>query len=77
MPAGHNKWSKIKHKKKATDLEKSKNIQKYMTLIVSAMKTGGGPDPDVNVRLASVIETARKAGIYDKHHYIVVDLMQQ
>ena len=65
--AGHNKWSKIKHKKKATDLEKSKNIQKYVTLIVSAIKTGGGPDPDANVRLASVIETARKAGIYGNH----------
>ena len=60
--AGHNKWSKIKHKKKATDLEKSKNIQKYMTLIVSAIKTGGGADPDANIRLASVMEAARKAG---------------
>lgn len=65
--AGHNKWSKIKHKKKATDLERSKNIQKFVTLIVSAIKTGGGPNPDTNVRLASVLEAARKAGTYDNH----------
>lgn len=63
MLAGHNRWSKVKHKKKTTDLEKSKNIHKYMTLIVSAIKTGGGADPDNNVRLASVMEAARKAGI--------------
>ena len=61
--AGHNKWSKVKHKKKATDLEKSKTIHKYVTLIVSAVKTGGGTDPDSNFRLASVIESARKSGI--------------
>lgn len=60
--AGHNKWSKVKHKKKFTDLEKSRTIHKYVTLITSAIKAGGGPDPDSNVRLAGVIESARKAG---------------
>lgn len=63
VAAGHNKWSKVKHKKKATDLEKSKNIHKYVTQIVSAIKTGGSSDPNANVRLASVMESARKAGM--------------
>lgn len=60
--AGHNKWSKVKHKKKFTDLEKSRTIHKYVTLITSATKAGGGSDPDSNIRLAGVIESARKAG---------------
>ena len=63
VKAGHNKWSKVKHKKKVTDLEKSVTIHKYMTLIVSAIKVGGGSDPDSNVRLAGIIESARKAGM--------------
>ena len=60
--AGHNKWSKVKHKKKLTDLEKSKNIHKFVNQIVSAIKVGGGADPDANVRLANVIDAAKKAG---------------
>ena len=63
VQAGHNKWSKIKHKKKVTDFEKSITIHKYMTLIASVIKVGGGPDPDSNIRLAGIIESARKAGI--------------
>ena len=63
VKAGHNKWSKVKHKKKVTDLEKSVTIHKYVTLIASAIKVGGGPDPDSNIRLAGIIESARKAGM--------------
>lgn len=63
VKAGHNKWSKVKHKKKVTDLEKSMTIHKYVTLIASAIKVGGGPDPDSNIRLAGIIESARKAGM--------------
>ena len=64
LRAGHNKWSKVKHKKKFTDLEKSTTIHKYVTLIASAIKVGpGGADPDSNVRLANIIESARKAGM--------------
>lgn len=63
VQAGHNKWSKIKHKKKVTDFEKSIAIHKYVTLIASAIKVGGGPDPDSNIRLAGIIESARKAGM--------------
>ena len=66
VKAGHNKWSKVKHKKKVTDLEKSVTIHKYVTLISSAIKIGGGADPDSNIRLAGIIESAKKAGMYIK-----------
>ena len=64
VQAGHNKWSKVKHKKKVTDHEKSVTIHKYVTLIASAIKVGGGADPDSNIRLAGIIDSARKAGTY-------------
>ena len=63
VQAGHNKWSKVKHKKKITDLEKSTTIHKYVKLIASAIKVGGGPDPNSNIRLAGIIESARKSGM--------------
>ena len=64
VQAGHNKWSKVKHKKKVTDHEKSVTIHKYVTLIASAVKVGDGADPDSNIRLAGIIDSARKAGTY-------------
>ena len=65
--AGHNKWSKIKHKKKASDLEKSKTVHKVISLIISAIKTGGGADPNSNIRLASILDVAKKAGTSTAH----------
>lgn len=44
-------------------MERSKVIQKFHSLIVNAIRTGGGPDPDLNVRLASAIGRAKDAGI--------------
>ena len=43
--AGHNKWSKIKHKKAVTDAQKSKIFGKMAKLIKVAVKEAGG---DVN-----------------------------
>lgn len=43
--SGHNKWSKIKHKKAATDAAKSKIFGKMAKLIKVAVKEAGG---DVN-----------------------------
>ncbi|MDD3694046.1 MAG: YebC/PmpR family DNA-binding transcriptional regulator [Candidatus Pacebacteria bacterium] len=56
--SGHNKWSKIKHKKAATDAQKSKIFGKLVRLIqVEAKKSGG----DVNAPgLKTAIEKARK-----------------
>lgn len=56
--AGHNKWSKIKHKKAATDAQKSKIFGKHANLIaMESRKTGG----DVtSPGLAAAIERAKK-----------------
>lgn len=56
--SGHNKWSKIKHKKAASDSARSKIFSKYSKLIaVEAKKAGGDP---TSPGLKAVIERARK-----------------
>lgn len=56
--SGHNKWSKIKHKKAATDAKKSKIFSKYSKLIsVEAKKANGNLD---SPGLKSVIDRAKK-----------------
>ncbi len=55
--SGHNKWSKIKHKKAATDAAKSKVFGKIVKLIASESKACGG---DVNAPgLRTAIEKAK------------------
>lgn len=56
--AGHNKWSKIKHKKAVTDAQKSKVFGKLVRLIQLEAKKSNG---DVNAPgLKTAIEKARK-----------------
>lgn len=56
--SGHNKWSKIKHKKGAADAKKSKVLSKYSKLIALESKSAGG---DVNAPgLRAVIERAKR-----------------
>ncbi|KAK3900177.1 transcriptional regulator TACO1-like protein [Staphylotrichum tortipilum] len=62
LQSGHNKWSKIRHKKAANDAKKnkartifSKNITLYSKLF--------GPNPDNNPQLAAAINTAKKASL--------------
>ena len=40
--SGHNKWSKIKHKKAATDAERSRIFSKHARLIAIASRAAGG-----------------------------------
>jgi YebC/PmpR family DNA-binding regulatory protein len=40
--SGHNKWSKIKHKKAATDAQKSKIFSKHAALIAMESRKAGG-----------------------------------
>ena len=55
--SGHNKWSKIKHKKAASDAKKSKIFSKYARLIAVESKLAKG---DVNSpRLRAAIEKAK------------------
>lgn len=56
--SGHNKWSKIKHKKGATDAQRSKIFSKHSALITMEVKKNGG-----NTQFASVqacVERAKK-----------------
>jgi YebC/PmpR family DNA-binding regulatory protein len=56
--SGHNRWSKIKHKKGATDAKKSKVWSKLIKELTVATRIGGG-DPDGNPRLRTAIDKAR------------------
>jgi YebC/PmpR family DNA-binding regulatory protein len=59
--SGHNKWSKIKHKKAATDSARSKIYSKYNKLIQVAVKNAGG---DLNsASVLNVIENAKKENV--------------
>lgn len=56
--SGHNKWSKIKHKKAATDAQKSKIFSKHAALIAMEVRKAGG---DVNSSgVLAVVERAKK-----------------
>lgn len=56
--SGHNKWSKIKHKKAASDAQKSKIFSKHAALIAVEAKKAKG---DVHSPgLAAAIERAKK-----------------
>jgi YebC/PmpR family DNA-binding regulatory protein len=56
--SGHNKWSKIKHKKAATDAVKSKVFSKHAALIAMEVRKAGG---DVNsAGVLAVVERAKK-----------------
>lgn len=55
--SGHNKWSKIKHKKAASDSQKSKIFSKHSALITMESRKSGG---DINSPgLAAVILRAK------------------
>ncbi len=56
--SGHNKWSKIKHKKAATDAQKSKIFSKHAALISIEVKKAGG---DVNAsNVIAAVDRAKK-----------------
>jgi len=59
--SGHNKWSKIKHKKAASDSAKSKIYSKYNKLIQVAVKEAGGDITSPSV--VSAIEQARSENV--------------
>ena len=60
--SGHNKWSKIKRKKGASDAKKSKVYSKIIREITVAARVGGG-DPDGNPRLRLALDKARAANM--------------
>lgn len=62
MPAGHNKWSKIKRKKAVTDTEKSKMRGKLLDQIRAAVASSGA-DPATNIKLSGLLAQAKSGGI--------------
>ncbi len=60
--AGHNKWSKIKHKKGAADAKKSKVWTKIIREITLAVKLSG-EDPGCNPRLRKALDDAKSSNM--------------
>lgn len=60
--SGHSKWASIKHKKAATDAKRGKVFSKLSKEIMVAAREGGG-DPDTNIRLRTLLDTARAANM--------------
>lgn len=59
--AGHNKWSKIKHKKAGTDAQKSKEFSRLAKLLTTESKKHGGNREAPAVK--SAIEQAKAANM--------------
>jgi YebC/PmpR family DNA-binding regulatory protein len=60
--SGHSKWSTIKHKKGAADAKRGKLFARLIRGIEAAAKVGG-PDPDANPTLATMVQKARDASV--------------
>ncbi|MFN7020226.1 MAG: YebC/PmpR family DNA-binding transcriptional regulator [Phycisphaerales bacterium] len=60
--AGHNKWSKIKHRKAHVEKKKTRIWTKIIKTIMVAAKNGG-TDPDCNLPLRYAIDEARYANV--------------
>lgn len=60
--AGHNKWSKIKHRKAVVDKRRGKVWTKVAKAIIVAAKNGG-PDPTANLSLRYAMDEARYANM--------------
>lgn len=60
--AGHNKWSKIKHRKAAVEKKKTKIWSKVSKALMVAARNGG-PDPESNLSLRYAIDEARYANM--------------
>lgn len=60
--AGHNKWSKIKHKKKASDAKRGKLFTKLIKAVTVAAREGGG-DPDMNPTLRTAVSACQAANM--------------
>ncbi|XP_003425452.1 translational activator of cytochrome c oxidase 1 [Nasonia vitripennis] len=58
--AGHNKWSNIRHIKMARDSERASALQTLIKKMKIAIAEGKSAKPDENVKLARLIDQAKK-----------------
>jgi YebC/PmpR family DNA-binding regulatory protein len=61
--SGHSKWSTIKRKKGAEDAKRGKIFTRLAREVVSAVREGGGPDPEFNPRLRLAIDRAKASNM--------------
>lgn len=59
--SGHSKWHKVKHRKAATDSQKSKSFGRFSREIKVAARAG--KDPATNAALRDAVERAKKANL--------------
>lgn len=60
--SGHSKWATIKHKKAAADAKRGKVFSKVVKELTVAARQGG-PDPNTNPRLRTVLAKAKEANM--------------
>jgi YebC/PmpR family DNA-binding regulatory protein len=60
--SGHSKWATIKRAKAANDAKRGKLFTKIGREIAVAVREGG-PDPDMNIRLDTVLDKAKQANM--------------
>lgn len=58
--SGHSKWSTIKRKKGKADAQRGKIFTKIIRVITVAARSGGGGDPETNVKLKTAIQLAKE-----------------
>nr|XP_033328604.1 probable transcriptional regulatory protein OEOE_0768 [Megalopta genalis]XP_033328722.1 probable transcriptional regulatory protein OEOE_0768 [Megalopta genalis] len=61
--AGHSKWQNIRHTKAAIDAARSMEFKTIITKMKIAVQETGISDPSKNVRLAQLVEQAKKANM--------------
>ncbi len=61
--SGHSKWATMHRKKEKIDAAKGKIFTRLGREIMVAVKEGGGPNVDANMRLSAVIEKAKAANM--------------
>lgn len=61
--AGHSKWQNIQHRKNAQDAKRGKVFTKLIKEISVAVKTGGGPEIDMNPRLRLAVQNSKGANM--------------
>ncbi|GHJ89643.1 hypothetical protein NliqN6_6045 [Naganishia liquefaciens] len=58
--AGHNRWSKIRHRKGAADAARSAQFSKVTNEIYMSLRPPASPDPADNPRFAAILAKARE-----------------
>jgi len=61
--SGHSKWATIRRKKEKIDAARGKIFTKLGRELMVAVREGGGPNPDANMRLKECINKAKAANM--------------